>query len=559
MMRTIFFASLFVATLACNWRPLRSVAENTVRRVNSWNGRTYHGNGTYTDLPREMVEKHVPQGESVCLIIKSENGDPASIERSLHITLSWAMSPKPVEIRSRHDYEKTDASFLVINKYSDFKPAGFEKIAEGPGQALWRREGRESGDSAGMGNNRGGPPNPFREAAGAVFVCALIAFAVRRSKPAPAPEHDFSRQPALFSRLKTAWIPCVFFILAAAQALSHTFNAPTGLGVYGGKAKLFFLSGGIPAGFFTNPAYSTMQPAYPPGLTLLTLLSYAVSNSCGEWLTQLIPVFAAAVALWGLCHGARAVWAMLWILAAFLDRQVLIMSAYYYAEPFVALCIVLGWSRISGNGSDWRGWLLLGAAGLFKNEGLVIACAVSAAWICCKPGGRMGGGPGGKNPRVPLLKICVCVIAPTLAWHIACRLAGATLYDYAPVWQPDRAKFATAFAHILKTAFAEPWRYGFAYPLAVAGLLWRCFVRRKSQGASGRFASCFAPPLVAPLVAPLICLPAFAYVYSLSLSPDFDWHLGSSAARLLWAPSLLVLYESLTQSKRQGVFDSHSH
>ena len=54
----------------------------------------------------------------------------------------------------------------------------------------------------------------------------------------------------------------------------------------GGRAKLLYLSSGVPDGFFTDPARSTLQPAYPPGFALLTLGCYGLAGGCGEWLKE---------------------------------------------------------------------------------------------------------------------------------------------------------------------------------------------------------------------------------------------------------------------------------
>jgi len=53
----------------------------------------------------------------------------------------------------------------------------------------------------------------------------------------------------------------------------------------------------------------------------------------------------------------------------------------------------------------------------------------------------------------------------------------------------------------------------------------------------------YSPCLLAAALVPLVCLLLMAFVYSLSLAPSFNWHLSSSAARLLWVPSLLLLAE----------------
>ena len=502
----LLFALLFAATFAGNWRGWYSHTENAWRMAHSWNGKDYHGEGWHTDAPRELAEEHIPRGTPIYLLIYSDKGELKSVERAAHITLSWARSPDKISFGDISGIKEEDA-VIAYKYYSRKLPDKFVKTTVCDGSALWMHSDRiiDRNEDNPVPINKHTPPSKWREALGVICVCAITALFVRKARTQDAP-------PARRSVYIIA-IAAVFFIFAAALTLSHTFFTPNGLGVYGGKAKLFYLCGGIPDGFFTAPEFSTYQPAYPPGLALLTLVSYLISGGCGEWLTQLIPVFASAVALWTLCHGAGSVWVALWILAAFLSRQNMQMTTLYYAEPFMALLVIIGWERIRKNDGDWRGWLLIGAAGLFKNEGLVILCAVWAAWVAV---GRAG------------WRFAIAV-APSLLWHIACRFAGATLYDYAPAFEPDRARFFTATAHLLKIAFLEPWRYGFAFPLALVALF---FKRTRSNRT-----------FVVATLAAMLCLIAFAFVFSLSRAPDFKWHLDSSATRLLWVPALLLISE----------------
>lgn len=136
--------------------------------------------------------------------------------------------------------------------------------------------------------------------------------------------------------------------------------------------------------------------------------------------------------------------------------------------------------------------------------------------------------------RFSWLKRLIVAATLSLAWHVACRMAGATLYDYASISEPDCAQFFAALTHLLKLAFLEPWRYGFAYPIAAVTIVVR-IIRRKSICENDL-------PVVS--LAAFFCLITFAFVYALSRAPDFAWHLDTSAARLLWAPSLLVLAEA---------------
>ena len=684
----VLFLALFAATLAGNWNGLCGFVKGAKWTASSWNGRNFKSSGEHMDAPRELAEKHVPPGESVYYCASSNDGALNSTGRSTHLALSWARSPEPVRFGGRDDFG--DASAIIVSRFLRVDFSGYLRHAENKSAVLWLREDvaaaiarckvggacsspakrlrheeelrimqapsfcQQCAGGAASSPHFAPPaaPAPWREAAGAGVVCALVALFVRRmrgernvdfcSSGAVSPEAPPSRAEMLelrqgcdcatkdtlaqpirhlpatqrrnyrlpatqrrnyrFRRTltfapKLCGFPCicvaVFFIFAAAAALTHTFLAPGGLGVYGGKAKLIYLSGGIPDGFFTDPAFSSYQPAYPPGLALLTLLSYWISGGCGEWLTQLIPLFAASAALWILASQTCAArgsarpphtrppfasrcascFAALWILAAFLDKWTLQMATLYYAEPFVALLALLGWTRLRENRGDWRGWLLLGATGFFKNEGIIILFAIWVVFATCAMlGSRQIRMPRSKQPTrtsalpaTPALPVFPALPAPPfkhlfaaaalpLAWHAACRMAGAELYDYAPVLAPDPAKFFAALAHLLKLAFFEPWRYGFAHPIAALALATDIIMRIPRRKATPPQEPHPLRGLREAALAAFFCLAAFAFVYSLSLAPNFAWHLNSSAARLLWAPSLLVLAEaSVTKINRKGI------
>lgn len=547
---TVVFILLFAATLVGNWGGLRDFVKNTARNATEWNGRAFHGNGEHTDALRDLAEQFVPPGEAVYYCVGSADGSLQPAERSIHLALSWARSPVPVRFGNPDGVG--DASAIIVSRFLRVDFPGYRRVAENDSAVLWRREdiAADSMDSGRIAS----APAPWCEAAGVVFVCALVAWFVwrmrRRSADGPGRGEDNCGLESPGVRLRflatnKILFVCVvaFFVFAATAALTHTFLAPTGLGVYGGKAKLLYLNGGIPGGFFTDPAFSSYQPAYPPGLALLTLVSYWISGGCGEWLTQLIPVFAATAVLWlTVGGGAGSRLAVLWILAAFLNKQTLQMASFYYAEPFVALLVLLGWTRLRENREDRCGWMVLGAAGFFKTEGLIILFAVWAAF-------GIGAMLDARNTPIPRKRFSgflwatrlAAAAALPLAWHVASRMAGATFYDFASIWEPDCAKFFTALAHVLKTAFLEPWRYGFAYPIAAAAVA-ASLIRWKTDRGDAR------PSLDWPVaaLAAFFCLIAFAFVYSLSRAPNFAWHLESSAARLLWVPSLLVLAENAT-------------
>ncbi len=352
-----------------------------------------------------------------------------------------------------------------------------------------------------------------------VFVGALSALCLgsvwllRRRFGVELPACDADRHD------RFAVMACLIFcVVALSMVLTHTFMAPNGLGVSGGRAKLLYVAGCIPDGFFTDPAHSTLQPAYPPGFALLTLGCYGFAGGCGEWLTQLLGCFCMAAVLLFLCRRGELPWASLWVLAAFLSPSVLQMATLFYAEPLMALFILVGWERVRKGQDDPVGWMLIGASGYFKNEGVVFLFVI---WVAMR---LMSGS------RAASVRTLLVGLALPLVWHVSCRLAGAQLYDFAPFWRPDFLQAISAAIHALKLAFLEPWRYGFAYPLAVIVLTLPQYRYRR------------APLVTAGLCAVLSVL-AFAGIFSLSTAPDFNWHLDSSMVRLLWLPSLLLIRE----------------
>ena len=520
-MRNLLFVLFALATVAGTWGELRILARSAARHICSWGGRTYCSTGDYIDLPRKMLEAHLREDSRVYLVCDGLD----SIARSRQIALSWAACPRPV--RFGRDTEIGDATLVFSDAYrrnpqfevgEDGEPV-FRLVGEGGGMRLWVRKGTEIA-----------PPrsafsvSPVRETVGVGAVGLLVLafgwFAVRGGGGSAG---------------WGAWLcAAVVLLVAGGLALTHTFVAPTGLGVWGGKAKLLYLCGGLTGGFFTDPARATLQPAYPPGLPLLTLLAYAVSGGCGEWLTQLIVVSAASALCALLCSRTESWEARLWVLAALLTPLSLRMASLYYAEPFVALLVLAGWMRIRGGRGVLSGWFLIGAAGLFKNEGIVLCLACWAAL-------RLADG----RRAAPLRGLPAALVLPC-AWQVGCRLAGGTLYDFAAPWQPDFARLWTAAVFAFRVAFLRPWDCAFAWPLAALLLAFapfrRLFAAERADLRGLRTAA----------VAAFAASAAFVCVLSLSRAPDFGWHLSTALPRLLWAPSLLLLAEAVGVSGRRG-------
>ncbi len=504
---SLCFLALAVLTVLLNGTAYREWIAHGVQSVSGWSERGYRGNGRHTDAYRELVERFVPPGGSVYYCSEAPDGQLQPSERSVHLALAWAMCPTPVRFGGAEDSDGADA--IVVSRFRRVTFPGYRCVAKNDCAALWLKEGvsvRETTGAVGV--------SPFRELTGVACV-GLLALGFG----------------GLFLRRGDGghfgcgvWLGvAVVSVVAAGLALTHTLVAPTGLGVYGGKAKLLFMTGGIPSGFFTDSAYSILQPAYPPGLALVTLVAYGVSGGCGEWLTQLIVVIATALLAAFLFSRTESAMARLWQLSAMLTPLSLHVSSFYYAEPVVALLVLVGWERIREGDGKMSGWVLVGLAGLFKNEGIVLLLACWVAFRLVE--GR----------RLASLRGLLAGLSLPLAWQVGCRLAGGTLYDFAAPWNPDLAQLGQAFSLAVREALLRPWNSAFAWPVALV-LPALCALRKN---AFERIVDLRG--LRIAVLASVLSAAAFVYVLSLSRAPDFDWHLSTSLPRLLWVPSLILL------------------
>jgi hypothetical protein len=325
-------------------------------------------------------------------------------------------------------------------------------------------------------------------------------------------------------------IALALFLFYAFLTLSHTFVTPNGLGVFGGKAKLLYLSAGIPAEFFTDLAWSTLQPAYPPGYALVTLGCYGLAGGCGEHFTQLLSCLFVACSL--LFIGFKLpqrnplfLPLLLWLAGCLLAEQAICTGILFYAEPWILLILLVAVNAIIADteGAEKTSllpWILLGSCGWIKNEGIFYLPAVWLAMRLTYSG-----------KRAPVTALFYGLLLPLL-WLLYSRLSGAKLYDFAPLWQPDGHQAWLAAKAVAKLVFLEPWRYGFAYPLALIILVFKPF-------RTGR--------VIIGLVVMLITTLAFIYIFSLSRAAEFEWHL-DSLERLLWLPAILMLFCVTTSS-----------
>jgi len=544
----------------------------SVKNYARWDSRGFNGTGDYLQARRESVRDYLPQGETLYFLVPDDKA-LSSPQRSMHLAMTWEAMPDRVCYGGTNGISQ--ASYIITSGYKDTLPVKegtFIALRTNAHASIWARTstikphqprisatvprwceilglaapclvmlgGAMAGGWIGLTAGllifslfMSSPPllgfSPSPLFVTGAITCSILGtwLTVQHLRQANTPHHPLLplNRPLMLGLMSLA-----LFLFYAFLTLSHTFVTPNGLGVFGGKAKLLYLSAGIPTGFFTDPAWSTLQPAYPPGYALVTLGCYGLAGGCGEHLTQLLSCLFVACSLLFVGHklpqrNPLFLPLLLWFAACLLAEQAIWTGILFYAEPCMLLILLVAVDAIIADveGAEKPSllpWILLGSCGWIKNEGILYLPAVWLA-MCLTYGGK----------RVPLTALFYGLLLPLL-WLLYSRLSGAKLYDFAPLWQPDGQQAWLAAKAIAKLAFLEPWRYGFAYPLALIILAFKPF--RTGRGIIG-----FAVMLITVL--------AFIYIFSLSRAAEFEWHL-DSLERLLWLPAILMLFCFTTSS-----------
>ena len=506
---------------------------------------------------RELVADAVPPGTPVFFVSSGDDRE-ASVERAMRQAVTWETMPAPVPCGAVADIGLEQAVLTpCFDEAANAALAASGRFCEGDsraGRRLWtktegRRRNVEGRSVTAWREVRGLAPLALVALAGGVvggaaggfiaatllslllFLPLLLGVAVSpvlvwlATALVLAASATPSRRPAGDGGRGPFWAGMLVFVLGARLALAHAFTLPYGLSVTGGKAKLWHLAGALPPDFFTGAGWKLLEPAYPPGCAALTLGCYGAADYCGDWLTQLIPCLFAAVAAGLMVSRAEGAGRRLWLLAPFLSPLALMTCGQFYPEPILALGVLAGWDRVRAGRAS--GWLLLGAAGWFKNEGLVFLLAAWLAW-------RLTDGAS----RARFRHLAAALVLP-MAWHVGCRLAGASLNDYAAPWQLSVPRGIHALGEALRLAFLEPWQYAFAYPVAlVVALVAAVFACRRAGWGTETLR-----PLPAALLFSFFSILAFSFVFSCSTA-NAAWHLSTSLPRLLWTPALLLAWEA---------------
>ncbi len=342
------------------------------------------------------------------------------VERSHLVAMAWERAPEPLAtVDAESDLQDIgcvlSSSWISRPSAEKLRSCGFSVVSSNEYVKTWGRvdgTSRESGDSASIACRRSRcsrgrvVPAIHREVAALAAELAIVVLA-------------FSL--AVGVRGAGSWpvaSSLVVGVLLGVVALSHPLLAPNGLGVYGGKAKMLFECGGMPDSFLASAGGEVLQPTYPPGLSLLAWLHFALSGGCGDRLVQLLVVFAMAALCLAMLRSASSPRQVLSAALFCLSPVAVRMASGFYAEPFAALALVLGWQMACG-GRRIPGALVMGMAGLFRLEAGVVAAAFAAC--ACWPG-------SGRRER--LLALAASVL-PSVCWHVACKALG---YGSLPDW-----------------------------------------------------------------------------------------------------------------------------
>ena len=403
-----------------------------------------------------------------------------SVDRARLIAISWSCSPHPPLAIDFSDVDCwpqviISSAFLSAMDRRRIHDSGYNEVASNEFAIAWTNGGVVPTDSPAK-------VSPLRESVGVlvVLVAMLALWAWWR------------RFNGAFPSKWTFCCAAIVFVVLSTLTLTHTLTSPNGLGVYAGKAKLFFVSCGIPSGFFTLPEYAIYQPSYPPGLTLVALVAYVVSWACGDWLVQLIVPFALSLLFLELADCTSRFVALAVALAMVSVPVAIKMAGGFYAEPLAALMLAMGLHRVWRQG-DWAGWLMAGASGLFRHECIVL---VIALWAAEK---LLGAGAKWRHLAV--------AAAFTFAWESFAYFAGAKVYDF------DFCSLPAVRRVLLALAAAFSWK-------AVAAVAVLC-------AAGGRRCGHVA-------VASLLFLLAAALLASFNVTPHFEWFLANMMPRVAW-------------------------
>lgn len=491
------------------------------------------GDGPFVDSSRILVRRNMSSGERA--LLWTDGKALTGIDRTLAEALCWELRPRFLAIGG--DVAGCDAVVVgpmrnVRSVSAALEHSGFLLKEELDGTQLWRRNERDKNAPSVGEVNRCLRPRAARDVLAAVVFAAGILLA--------ALPFVIVRGAGDMSHVRGLVFGMIFLFLCAYLVLGSDLPANLGLGVYGGKARLWWLKTG---GVFLDeyPSCAVLQPSYPPAFPCLVWLFDILSGGCSEQCVRLLPPMFLSLAIGSLTARTGNWTDAFFIFSVFVCSPVLISVSMFAAEPLMILLAAAGIASVY-DGRGRTGCLLAGCCGLVKTEGIFVAfiLCVAVLWLdsTCIRGRRKF--------------VCLALtLLPGLSWMAIAAFCGQMPQDYAPIWSPDSGRMVTAASEAFRIAFCTPWRYGFVFPLSL------CIILLRIAG-SDRMAARIPKRAVAAAVFALLTACVYIYILSLSRAPDFDWHC-RSLARILMPPALIAIVLTMSSdasghSTRSGIF-----
>lgn len=439
--------------------------------------------------------------------------DPTPIERTRLIALSWEVCPRVVFPVAKEDVAGVEtpiitSAYVSQNECRELLSCGFRVAISNEYVMAWSRDVRPTEDKCVAVPLASG----WRELCGVLMSMSLVALLV--GWMSERVEHKTYR----------AWVFAgLVFVILSFLALSHHLVAPNGLGVFAGKAKLVVEACGIPNGFWRSSKYAIYQPGYPPGLVLIVMLANVISGVCGDWIIQLLGPFAmACLALLVVNKGGVTPWGFTMAALLTLSPVALKLSGEFYAEPFAALFLLLGWQRVKA-GDAGKGWLIMGLAGLFRYESVLIASLFLLGEVL------------GTKDSLAHLKWIAAMIAPAGLWYFFCVVNGSGVWGFDFAARPDLWKIVRTLQAAGRDCLFLFWNTG---GLFVIGVL--LFVGRWCKVGESRITR----GVTMSTVIALFVLFAGAIAIGYNHSAHWEWVARGVLPRVFWLSLVIVAFES---------------
>jgi hypothetical protein len=286
-----------------------------------------------------------------------------------------------------------------------------------------------------------------------------------------------SRYPGIQGWLAVAGVSMLVLVASLYVALSLQNDSPAALTNWGYKAKLIHLLNDWPEGWHSIYDGPNRQTHYPPGFAFLCAVFYQGADQVSEFAVRCLPPlllagsFAVAVAM-VIRRCGRMAWLLVpGLLGAWMNAGGITTVSAFYAEPLLAMALLLALARLNPRvhdaGADLIFWLLLAAAAWTKPEGLFFyAMALGLLpWLAWQSGG------GWASARKAFLRgVVVGAVAIAPWWlHVIWQSPESSRSEWA--WDPERlhALLAAMREHLLPRWHSEAVLGWLALPALAVG------------------------------------------------------------------------------------------